>query len=124
MATLDLFKAELMRSRALMKRGKTMFFSGLLLPFIPALFVHVKIVAEDGLPIIACMLAGFFSAIVGYFTMVHARERLHYRITCPSCKERLGYLVADPNYTNYYFSLPDSLSDNLKACPYCKNSFK
>lgn len=62
MTTQDSFRAELMRSRALMKRGKTMFFSGLLFPLIPALFVSLNLVAKDSLPTIAGILASILGA--------------------------------------------------------------
>ena len=114
MTTRDNFRAEIIRSQSLHKRGAIMTLAGFML-----LILSAPLNGGWLRPIIQ------ITTVIGALTWVYSILRLRKVIKCPSCGKPLNYLLIDPSYskTLIQFSIPNDLPSNVTACPYCHADF-
>ena len=110
----DKFRAEIIRSQSLHRRGAITTICGFILLILSA--------PHNGrwfLPIIQ------IATMIGFLTGVYSILRLRNVIKCPSCGKPLNYLLIDPSYSkmSVIFGIPNDLPSSITACPYCHTDF-
>ena len=65
-----------------------------------------------------------YLAVLGVIGELYAFARIK-EIKCPKCKQSLGYLFSDPNYSGTSgLVFPKELPSDIKSCPYCHVGFE